>query len=51
MKARIGQTDFTTALIAKDGRYLLPLKDRVRSAEKLKEGDTIVAPLEVDGVD
>lgn len=28
--ARIGDTEFTTALFPKDGRYLLPLKDAVR---------------------
>jgi hypothetical protein len=27
---RIGDTEFTTALFPKDGRYLLPLKDAVR---------------------
>lgn len=32
---RIGDTDFTTALFPKDGRYLLPLKDVVRRAEGL----------------
>jgi hypothetical protein len=30
---RIGDTDFTTALFPKDGRYLVPLKDLVRRAE------------------
>ena len=29
---RIGDTEFTTALFPKDGRYLLPLKDVVRKA-------------------
>lgn len=29
---RIGQTEFTTALFPKDGRYLIPLKDAVRKS-------------------
>ncbi|TXL60894.1 DUF1905 domain-containing protein [Aeromicrobium terrae] len=32
VEVRIGGIDFTTALFPKDGRYLLPLKDRVRRA-------------------
>jgi hypothetical protein len=32
VEVRIGTTEFTTALFPKDGRYLLPLKDRVRRA-------------------
>ena len=34
--AQIGKTDFTTAIIPKDGKYLFPLKDSVRSKEKLE---------------
>ena len=34
--AKIGSTDFTTAIIPKDGKYLFPLKDSVRSKEKLE---------------
>ena len=37
----IGRTDFTTALFAKDGGYVLPLKDKVRAAEGLAEGDVV----------
>ena len=36
--ARIGDTEFTTALFPKDGRYLLPLKDAVRRAEGIELG-------------
>ena len=39
--ARIGDTDFTTALFPKDGRYLLPLKDAVRRAEGIELGMTL----------
>jgi hypothetical protein len=38
---RIGDTDFTTALFPKDGRYLLPLRDAVRRAEGIELGMTI----------
>ena len=33
--AKIGSTDFTTAIIPKDGKYLFPLKDLVRKRENL----------------
>lgn len=45
--ARIGKTEWKTALFPKDGRYLVPLKDSVRKAEKLEEGDTVTVRLEV----
>lgn len=50
VKARIGNTDFSTALIPKDGSYLLPLKDKVRHAEQLKEGETVAASLTIEGL-
>ena len=34
--AKIGKTDFTTAIIPKDGKYLFPLKDMVRKRENLE---------------
>ena len=34
--AKIGKTDFTTAIIPKDGKYLFPLKDLVRKRENLE---------------
>lgn len=51
VRARIGDTDFTTALIPKDGAYLLPLKDKVRKAEGIEEGRTVIANVLIDGVD
>jgi hypothetical protein len=45
--ARIGQTEWKTALFPKDGRYLVPLKDSVRRAETLAESDTVMVQLEV----
>ncbi|MBL8146004.1 MAG: DUF1905 domain-containing protein [Anaerolineae bacterium] len=43
----IGKTAFYTALIPKDGRYLVPLKDAVRKAEKLDEGDRVAVQFDV----
>jgi hypothetical protein len=45
--ARIGSTTWKTSLFPKDGRYLLPLKDAVRRAEGLAEGDVVTVVLEV----
>jgi hypothetical protein len=39
--ARIGVTEWTTSLFPKDGRYILPVKTRVRQAEGLELGDTV----------
>lgn len=50
IRARIGDTDFTTALIPKDGAYLLPLKDKVRNAEGIEEGETVTAQVIIDGI-
>ena len=37
---RIGRTEWATSLFPKDGRYVVPIKDVVRKAEGLAEGDT-----------
>ena len=44
---KIGNTTWKTSLFPKDGRYLVPLKDSVRQAEQLNEGDNIAIHLEV----
>lgn len=44
---RIGETEFTTALFPKDGRYLVPLKAVVQRAEGIAEGDVVSVSLEV----
>ena len=44
---QLGQTEWTTSLFPKAGRYLLPLKDSVRKAEGLGEGDEVTVRLEV----
>ena len=41
VEGTIGGTEFTTALIPKDGRYLVPVKDKVRVAEGLRLGDDV----------
>ena len=41
----IGATEFGTALFPKDGRYLVPLKDAVRKAESIDEGDVVAVTL------
>ncbi|MCB8986197.1 MAG: DUF1905 domain-containing protein [Ardenticatenaceae bacterium] len=45
--AKIGATTWQTSLFPKDGRYIVPLKDKVRKAEQLEEGDEITISLEV----
>ena len=50
VEASIGGTEFTTALIPKDGAYLLPIKDKVRKAENIEEGDEVAATIRVAGV-
>ena len=44
---QIGKTEWKTSLFPKDGRYIVPLKDSVRSAESLADGDQITVRLEV----
>ena len=48
-KVRIGDTQWKTALWPKDDRYIVPLKDAVRNAEKLDLGDLVKVDLEVIG--
>jgi hypothetical protein len=48
--ARIGDTRWSTSLFPKDGRYIVPVKTRVRDAECLDVGDTVTVRLSVDGV-
>ena len=41
----IGDTEFSTALFPKDGRYLVPLKAAVRKAEGIHDGDVVAVAL------
>ncbi len=46
---RIGATAWETSLFPKDGRYLVPLKDKVRRAEGIADGDDVTVALTVGG--
>lgn len=46
-RVRIGKTEWKTSLWPKDGRYIVPLKARVREAEDLHQGDEIAVQLEI----
>jgi hypothetical protein len=46
--ARIGGTGWKTSLFPKDGRYIVPVKARVRKAEGLEVGETVTVRLAVD---
>jgi Domain of unknown function (DUF1905) len=41
VRVTIGDTDFTTALFPKDGRYLVPVKVAVQRAEAIGEGAVV----------
>jgi hypothetical protein len=47
--ARIGATEWETSRFPKDGGYVVPLKDAVRRAEGLDDGDTVSVRLTVAG--
>jgi hypothetical protein len=49
VRARIGGTEWRTSLWPKDGQYVLPLKDAVRRAEGLEEGERVAVRLGVAG--
>jgi hypothetical protein len=44
---RIGGTVWETSLFPKDGRYVVPIKDVVRKAEGLADGDTVTVELAI----
>ena len=46
--ARVGDTEWETSLWPKDGGYVVPLKDAVRQAEDLEEGEVVTIRLTVD---
>jgi hypothetical protein len=49
VQVRIGETEWETSLFPKDGRYLVPLKDRIRRAEGLDTGDEITVRMVAGG--
>jgi hypothetical protein len=44
----IGATTWTTSLWPKDGRYVVPLKDRIRAAESVRLGDVVTVRLRIE---
>jgi hypothetical protein len=48
VEARVGATTWTTSLFPKNGGYVVPLKDKVRSAEGIAVGDEVTLRLTVD---
>ena len=48
-QARLGVTAWTTSLFPEDGGYLLPVKDAVRRAEQVDDGDVVTVQLRVAG--
>jgi hypothetical protein len=38
---KVGQNQFTTSLIPREGIYLIPIKDAVRKAESLELGELV----------
>jgi hypothetical protein len=47
VNVRIGKTEWKTSLFPKDGRYIVPIKARVRQDENLEAGDKVTIRLEV----
>jgi hypothetical protein len=46
VKVQIGQTEWKTSLFPKQGLYLVPIKDKIRKAEDIDEGDHVTMTLE-----
>jgi hypothetical protein len=46
VRVRIGGTEWRTSLFPKDGLYLVPLKDAIRKAEGIAEGDEVTVRVE-----
>lgn len=44
---RIGGTEWTTSLWPRNGSYVVPLKDAIRDAEAISEGDELTIRLTV----
>lgn len=49
VEVRVGETVWSTSLFPKDGRYLVPLKEKVRKAEGLGAGDSIEISMTAGG--
>ena len=49
VEAQIGATTWTTAMFAKDGGYVLPVRDAVRTAEGLEVDAAVEVTLRIRG--
>ena len=47
VRAQIGETEWTTSLFPKDGRYLVPIKMSVQKAENVTVDDNVSIRLEI----
>jgi hypothetical protein len=47
VQVRINNTEWQTSLFPKDGRYIVPIKASVRTAQNLQEGDSVTIRLKV----
>jgi hypothetical protein len=47
VRVHLGEQVWHTSLFPKDGRYLVPIKDSIRKAGKLAEGDEVLIALEI----
>jgi len=48
VRARLGETVWTTSLFPRQGRYLLPVRDAVRTAENVEVGETVRVRLVIE---
>ncbi|MBX3114477.1 MAG: DUF1905 domain-containing protein [Fimbriimonadaceae bacterium] len=44
---RIGKTEFTTAMIPRNGVYMVPIKVAVQRSENVSVGDTVEVQIEI----
>ena len=47
VRARVGATEWETSLLPRNGGYVLPVKNAVRRAEGVVEGDIVVVGMSV----
>jgi len=47
VSARIGDTEWETSLLPRDGGYVLPVKKHVRVQERVAEGDNVTVAMTV----
>ena len=47
VRVRIGDSEWDTSLFPKEGGYVVPIKDAIRNAEGLAEGDLALVELDI----